>query len=31
MTIRSINWAAGVSLVAAVLAVGTIVPARRLR
>lgn len=27
MTIRSINWAVGVSLVAAVLAVGTIVPA----
>ena len=29
MTIRSINWAAGVSLVAAVLAVGTIVPERQ--
>src|SRR5882672_5482673 len=28
MTIRSINWAAGVSLVAAVLAVGTILPER---
>ena len=27
MTIRSINWAVGVSLVAAVLTVGTIVPA----
>src|SRR5882757_3142841 len=29
MTIRSINWAAGVSLVAAVLAVATIVPERQ--
>ena len=29
MTIRSINWAAGVSLVAAVLAVGAIVPERQ--
>ena len=27
MTIRSINWAAGVSLVAAVLTMGTILPA----
>ena len=30
MTIRSINWAVGVSLVAAVLTVGTIVPASAL-